>query len=147
MRAAWAMIAATVLAAGCDTALNHLIGLAGSGSGATHLVFTVQPSNTTASLVINPAVVVVAQNASGNADTTYTNSVTVALGANPGSGTLSGIIGTTSGSVTKSGSGTWMLTGVFQPCRHACGTRFRLAIVIGFQRWEGQAKLHRGRNG
>ncbi len=96
MRAAWAMIAATVLAAGCDTALNHLIGLAGSGSGATHLVFTVQPSNTTAGLVINPAVVVVAQNTSGNADTTYTNSVTLALGANPGGSTLSGTVTVTS---------------------------------------------------
>jgi hypothetical protein len=92
MRAAWAMIAATVLTAACDAGLNHLIGLAGSGSGATHLVFTVQPSNTTASLAITPAVVVVAQNASGNADTAYTNSVTVALGANPGGGTLSGTL-------------------------------------------------------
>src|SRR5256885_5962354 len=38
----------------------------------------------------SPAVVVVAQNSSGNADTTYSNSVTVAIGANPGGGTLSG---------------------------------------------------------
>ena len=39
------------------------------------------------------------------------------------------------------------LTRVFQPCRYASGTRFGLAIVIGFQRWEGEAELHRGRNG
>ena len=84
------IVAAAVLAAACDSTINRLIGLAGSGNTATHLGFTVQPSNTGARLVIAPAVVVVAQNASGNADTTYTNSVTVTIGANPGGGTLSG---------------------------------------------------------
>src|SRR5437870_4222304 len=84
------IVAAAVLAAACDSTINRLIGLAGSGNTATHLAFTVQPSNTGASLVIAPAVVVVAQNASGNADTTYTNSVTVTIRANPGGGTLSG---------------------------------------------------------
>jgi len=84
------IVAAAVLAAACDSSINRLIGLAGSGNSATHLAFTVQPSNTGARLVISPAVVVVAQNTSGNADTTYTNSVTVTIGANPGGGTLSG---------------------------------------------------------
>ena len=84
------IVTAAVLAAACDSSINRLIGLAGSGSSATHVTFTVQPTNTGAGLVINPAVVVVAQNASGNADTTYTNSVTVTIGANPGGGTLSG---------------------------------------------------------
>ena len=84
------IVAAAVLAAACDSTINRLIGLAGSGNTATHLAFTVQPSNTGAGLVISPAVVVVAQNASGNADTTYTNSVTVTIRANPGGGTLSG---------------------------------------------------------
>jgi len=84
------IVTAAVLAAACDSTINRLIGLAGSGNTATHLAFTVQPSNTGAGLVISPAVVVVAQNASGNADTTYTNSVTVTIGANPGGGTLSG---------------------------------------------------------
>ncbi len=82
------IVAAAVLAAACDSSINRLIGLAGSGNSATHLAFTVQPSNTGARLVISPAVVVVAQNTSGNADTTYTNSVTVTIGANPGGGTL-----------------------------------------------------------
>jgi len=86
------MVAAAMLAAACEGRLNHILGIAGSGNSATHLVFTVQPSNTTASLVITPAVVVVAQDASGNADTTYTNSVIVALGANPGGGALSGTL-------------------------------------------------------
>jgi len=89
-RAQVMMIAVAVLAAACDAAINHIIGIAGSGNTATHLAFTVQPSTTTAGLVITPAVVVVAQNSSGNADTTYSNSVTVAIGANPGGGTLSG---------------------------------------------------------
>jgi len=83
------MIAAAVLTVACG-GTSRIIGLAGSGGTATHLGFTVQPSSTTAGHVIAPAVVVVAQNLNGNADTNYTNSVTLAIGANPGAGTLSG---------------------------------------------------------
>src|SRR5947208_6043545 len=57
---------------------------------AAKLVFTVQPSNTAAGAAITPAVQVTAQDALGNTASGFTGTVTVALGANPVGGTLSG---------------------------------------------------------
>lgn len=57
---------------------------------ATHLVFTVQPSTATAGAGIAPAVKVTALDAKGNIATAYTANVVVAIGTNPGAGTLSG---------------------------------------------------------
>ncbi|PYO73699.1 MAG: hypothetical protein DMD67_15220, partial [Gemmatimonadetes bacterium] len=57
---------------------------------AAQLVFTVEPSNTTAGATITPAVQVTAEDALGNTATGFTGTVTVALEANPGGGTLSG---------------------------------------------------------
>ena len=57
---------------------------------ATHLAFSVQPSNAIAGGAISPAVQVSALDASGNVATSYNGTITVALGANPGSTTLSG---------------------------------------------------------
>jgi hypothetical protein len=57
---------------------------------ATHLVFTVQPSNTTAGSTISPAVQVTAKDDLENTVTTFSGTITVALGANPGGGTLAG---------------------------------------------------------
>ena len=76
------------------------------------LAFTVQPSSATAGTGIAPAVAI--QDASGNTVTSATNLVTVALGANPGGGSLSGAttlnavngVATFSGlSINKAGSG------------------------------------------
>src|SRR2546429_42586 len=76
----------------CGVALG---GCAGSTSGpvqptATKLVFTVQPSNAGAGAVNTPAVQVAVQDAQGNTVTTATTSISVAIGTNPASGTLSG---------------------------------------------------------
>lgn len=57
---------------------------------AARLVFGQQPGNTPAAGVIAPAVTVVIQDENGNPITTSTASVTIALGNNPGGGTLSG---------------------------------------------------------
>src|SRR5213079_3150969 len=57
---------------------------------ATQLAFTVQPSTTVAGAAINPAVQVTAFDAAGNPVPSFTGSVTVALGNNPGGSTLSG---------------------------------------------------------
>ena len=57
---------------------------------ASRLAFTVQPATTTAGAMVTPAVQVAAQDAGGNIVTGYASDVTVALGANPSSGTLSG---------------------------------------------------------
>jgi len=59
---------------------------------ATQLVFSVQPSSTTAGAAITPAVEVTAQDASGNTATGFTGNVTVAIGTNPSSGTLAGTL-------------------------------------------------------
>src|SRR5207302_1484321 len=56
------------------------------------LGFAVQPSNTTAGVSISPAVQVAVQDAYGNTVTTATNNITVAIGTNPGGGTLSGTV-------------------------------------------------------
>jgi hypothetical protein len=57
---------------------------------ATQLAFTVAPSTATGGAIIAPAVKVEARDASGGLVTNYSGSITVALAANPGSGTLGG---------------------------------------------------------
>jgi hypothetical protein len=61
-----------------------------TAGAATRLAFTVQPANTTAGAEITPAVRVTIQDALGQTVTGATNPVTITLGTNPGSGTLSG---------------------------------------------------------
>src|SRR5438552_2865920 len=78
------------------------------------LAFTGQPSNTTAGATISPAVQVTARDAFGNTATAFTGTVTMAIGTNPGGGTLSGTtsVGAVNGvatfsnlSINKVGSG------------------------------------------
>src|SRR5205809_775237 len=57
---------------------------------ATRLAFTQQPTNTVAGEAISPAVQLSALDAAGNLVPTFTGSVTVALGSNPGGSTLGG---------------------------------------------------------
>ncbi|MGE5761150.1 MAG: hypothetical protein ACM37V_12435, partial [Gemmatimonadota bacterium] len=57
---------------------------------AAKLAFTVQPTAALAGAAIAPAIVVAAQDAQGTLVPTFTGNVTVALGANPGNGSLSG---------------------------------------------------------
>src|SRR3989449_950087 len=57
---------------------------------ANQLAFTVPPSNTVAGAAISPAVQVTALDPAGNPVPSFTGSVTVALGNNPGGSTLSG---------------------------------------------------------
>src|SRR5207248_2227061 len=81
---------------------------------ATALVFSVQPTNTVAGAAITPAVQVTAQDGNGNTATGFTGSITVAIGTNPSTGTLSGTktvaavagVATFSGlSIDKAGTG------------------------------------------
>ena len=83
-------------------------------AAASMLAFTGQPSNTTAGATISPAVQVTARDAFGNTATAFTGTVTVAIGTNPGGGTLSGTtsVGAVNGvatfanlSINKAGSG------------------------------------------
>src|SRR5207247_3871550 len=61
-----------------------------TAGAATQLAFTVQPPNGAAGAALTPAVQVTARDAQGNVATDFTGTVTVALGVNPGSATLSG---------------------------------------------------------
>ena len=58
--------------------------------GAAKLAFGTQPSNTVAGAAISPAVTVRVQDASGNLVTSSTASIILAIGTNPGGGTLTG---------------------------------------------------------
>jgi hypothetical protein len=59
---------------------------------ATQLVLGVQPSNTTAGATVSPAVTVKVEDSLGNVVTTDASNVTVAIGTNPGAGTLGGTL-------------------------------------------------------
>jgi len=54
------------------------------------LAFRVQPSNVTAGNIMTPALQVQIQDTLGNVDTSFTASVTIALGTNPVGGRISG---------------------------------------------------------
>ena len=75
------------LAAATSVAFNVV------GAGApTQLAFAVQPSATTASSVVSPAVQVAIRDAAGNVVTSASGTVTIAIGTNPGGGTLAGTV-------------------------------------------------------
>jgi len=82
-------------------------------AAAARLAFTVQPSDSTAGVAIAPAVRVTVRDAFDNTVTGSTASITVAIGTNPGGGTLSGIatvaasggVATFNLSIDKSGVG------------------------------------------
>ena len=61
-------------------------------AAASKVVFTAQPSNTAAGASISPAVQVSVEDANGNVVTSDNSSVTVAIGTNPGGGTLGGTL-------------------------------------------------------
>ncbi len=82
------------LAAGSSSPFNIAAG------AATKLAFTVSPVTTTAGQAMAPAIQVAAQDAFGNTDPTFGGMINVAIGANPGGGTLTGSLsGTASGGV------------------------------------------------
>ena len=111
------------------------------------LSITVQPTNATATEAIAPAVEVTALDGSGNVATDYSGDVTLAIGANPGGGTLfgtatvqaSGGVATFSGlSIDKSGTGYTLdataagLTGVTSaPFDIAVGAATQLSFTVG----------------
>lgn len=78
--------AATGLAAGTSSAFDVTAG------AAVRLAFTVQPSPTVVGTTIRPALQVAVQDTLGNTVATATSVITVAIGANPGGGTLSGTV-------------------------------------------------------
>ena len=59
-------------------------------SAATQLAFATQPTNTVAGAAVSPALLVEIRDATGNRVSSARDAVTIAFGANPGSGTLAG---------------------------------------------------------
>src|SRR3989449_704412 len=117
-----------------------------TAGGATRLVFTVQPSNATAAVAITPAVQVTAQDALGNTDPSFSGTVTVALGSNPGSGALAGTttVAAVSGGATfanlsinrvgtgytLTAAGTGLTTGTSTAFNITAGTATTLVVTV-----------------
>src|SRR5213075_2616905 len=80
----------TLTATGAGSATSAAFNI--TAGTATQLVFSVQPTSTAAGAAITPAVQVTAQDAQGNTVTGFTGNVTVAIGTNPGTGTLGGTL-------------------------------------------------------
>ena len=62
---------------------------------ATKLAITAQPGNTAVGVAINPVITVTVQDVVGNTVTTYATPIVIAIGTNPGSGTLGGTLSVT----------------------------------------------------
>jgi hypothetical protein len=76
-------------ATGLTNATSALFNISG-GSAATQLVISQQPTNATAGVAVSPAITVTAKDASNAVVTSFTGSVTLAIGTNPGASTLGG---------------------------------------------------------
>ena len=63
-----------------------------TGGAAKKLAFSVQPSNAEVGVAISPAIQVQVQDAEGNLVSTAKDSITLAIGTNPGGSTLSGTL-------------------------------------------------------
>src|SRR5437764_9399484 len=85
------LAAGTVACPGPDLLGNGGLNIGHSGPGTSEvLAFRVQPSSVTAGNIVTPAVQVQVQDTLGNVDSTFTASVTVAIGTNPVGGRLTG---------------------------------------------------------
>jgi len=86
---------ATAVASGQATIMAIADGISGSATLIVQLpaqlAFTVQPSNATAGLAINPGVQVEVQDAGGNRVTRASNAATISIATNAGGGMLSGV--------------------------------------------------------
>ena len=80
----------TAASTGFITATSNAFTVNSTVGAATKLGFIQQPTNTPAGSVIAPGVIVAAQDALGNTVKGVTGTVTLAIGTNSGSGTLSG---------------------------------------------------------
>src|SRR5436190_8106611 len=85
------VVAGTVACPGPDLLGNGGLNIGHSGGGTSELLaFRVQPSSVTEGSIMTPAIQVQVQDTLGNVDTSFTASVTVAIGTNPVGGRLSG---------------------------------------------------------
>src|SRR5439155_1361606 len=127
----------TATATGLTSATSSAFNI--SAGEAAKLVFTVQPSTAAAGGAITPAMQVAVQDAQGNTVMTATTSITLAIGTNPASGTLSGttIVAAVNGvatfstlSLNTAGSG-YTLTASATGLTGATSTAFNISLSVG----------------
>jgi N-acetylneuraminic acid mutarotase len=82
-RAVWLNFVWALLVASCEHPATQPLPTA-------NLVFRVQPSNTFAGATLTPPIQVAAEDVNGHTVTSFAGNVTIAVGTNPGGGTLSG---------------------------------------------------------
>src|SRR5687767_13491896 len=86
-----ALIALSLLAmAACASGDAPALGTREQALAATHLSFSVQPSDTLRNLAIAPEIKVSALDTDDAVDTTFTGDITLAIANNPGSANLGG---------------------------------------------------------
>lgn len=96
MTAKWWLLLLSVVIAGSSVAcpgpgVTRATGIGQGGAPARDsLAFTVQPSNAAPGNVITPAIQVTVRDTAGQTDSTFTQSITIAIGANPVGATLTG---------------------------------------------------------
>lgn len=104
---------------------------------ATHVAFIAQPSTTRAGDPISPAIQVAAEDSTGAVVPAYTGAITVAIGANPAGGTLSGarVVAAASGiasfsslSIDKAGTA-YTLTASASELTGATSTTFEITAL------------------
>ena len=82
----------TISATAGGIVVTQTAGVTVTAAAATALVFTAQPTATAANAAITPGVTVTARDSFGNDATSFTGTVTVAIGTNPGTGVLTGTL-------------------------------------------------------
>jgi alpha-tubulin suppressor-like RCC1 family protein len=100
--------AVTITAVGRGEPGNAVLNVGSVPSTPTQLAFSVQPSTSTAGQALSPAVEVEIRDANGNLVTGARNAVTLALGTNPGGGTLAGTRTVAAVNGIASFSGLWI---------------------------------------
>ena len=83
----------TAAATGVSSATSSTFNI--NPSTATKLGFITEPSNGSAGLFLNPAPIVAVQDTYGNTVTSITDDITIAIGTNPSSGSLTGTLSVT----------------------------------------------------
>ena len=129
----------TATATGLTSAVSNSFDI--SVGPATKVVYTQQPTTAVAGVVISPALTVVVQDAGGNTVTTSSATVTIAIGTNPGGGTLSGTVSVTASagiatfnnlSINKAGNG-YTLTTASAGLTSATSTAFNITFAAAAQ--------------
>ncbi len=138
IRSVWHLAATVAIAASAATCGGESSTGPAAPPVAAKLAFTVQPSDAVAGGAVTPAVQVAVKDVQGNTVTTATTSITLAIGVNPASGTLSGTttVAAVNGvatfanlSINNRGTG-YTLTGSATTLTGATSNSFNIGLVF-----------------